>query len=213
MVNRKSSSSKMPEEDSILQTEVSKEFLNFLIEQLKDTYWAEKHLTKALPKMRKVATTASLKDAFTSLLVTTQLHVERLEQVFELLGETPRASKCEAMASLVEEGNGIIIKTKKGAPIRDTGLLIAAQKIENYEIATYGALVQLARTMGNEDVISLLEETLREEKDAGELLTALAEGATISSVASEGVEKQRIDVEKVVEVYDSVNLTRKTTKK
>ncbi|MBC7887734.1 MAG: ferritin-like domain-containing protein [Ferruginibacter sp.] len=213
MGNKKSFPLNIPEEDTIPETDVSKEFLNFLLDQLKDIYWAEKHLTKSLPKMQKAATTKGLKDAFTFHLATTQVHVERLEQVFELLGETPRAKKSEAMTGLIDDVNSIIEETKKGSDLRDAGLVLAAQKAEHYEIAAYGGLVQLARTMGNEDIISLLEQTLLEEKKTDEFLTMLAETGISSLAKKEGMDLSTEVAEEAAAVYDSVNLTRKNVKK
>ncbi len=147
----------------------------FFIDELKDIYWAEKHLTKALPKMQKAATSTDLADAFADHLTVTQEHVSRLEKVFEILGKKPQAKKCEAMNGIVKEGEDIISETEKGSATRDVGLILAAQKVEHYEIATYGGLTQLAKTIGRNDVADILHQTLTEEKEADELLTSLAE--------------------------------------
>lgn len=147
------------------------------LDELKDIYWAEKHLTKALPKMEKAATTDALRQAFAEHLHATEGHIDRLEQVFELLGQKAQAKKCEAMEGLVKEGESVIEDTEKDTMTRDVGLIIAAQKVEHYEIATYGGLVELALTMGLKDVAALLEETLKEEKDTDVKLTAIAEGS------------------------------------
>lgn len=147
----------------------------FFIDELKDIYWAEKHLTKALPKMQKAATSSDLADAFADHLTVTQEHVVRLEKVFELFGKKPQAKKCEAMDGLVKEGEDIISETEKGSATRDVALIMAAQKVEHYEIATYGGLTQLAKTIGRSDVAEILGQTLGEEKEADELLTSLAE--------------------------------------
>jgi len=144
------------------------------VDELKDIYWAEKHLTKALPKMQKAATYEELATAFEEHLVVTQQQIERIEQVFELLEITPRAKKCEAMEGLVIEGQNIIEELPKGSAVRDAGLIISAQKIEHYEIAAYGSLVQLAKTMGETEVAELLQQTLDEEKETDQLLTELA---------------------------------------
>lgn len=213
MVNKKASSSKMMEEDLIPETDVSQEFINFFLDELKDIYWAEKHVAKALPKISKATSARSLKDALAGFLSATQLQAERLEQVFELLGETPRAQKCEAMAALVEEANAVVEHTQKGRYTRDAGIVSVAQKVEHYEIATYATLVQLARTMGNEDIISLLEETLSEKKETGKLLNAFIEGSINAPAAKGAMEKETNSVEKVESTYDSVNLTGKNTKK
>lgn len=144
------------------------------VDELKDIYWAEKHLTKALPKMKKAATSQELANAFEEHLTVTQQQIARVEQVFEMLEMTPRAKKCEAMSGLVKEAQGLIEDLPKGSAVRDAGLIIAAQKVEHYEIAAYGSLVQLARTMGENEVAELLLLTLNEEKQADQLLTELA---------------------------------------
>ena len=152
------------------------------IGELKDIYWAEKHLVKALPKMRKAATSEELATAFEEHLAVTQEQVTRVEQVFEMLEMTPRAKKCEAMDGLVKEGQEIIEELPKGSAVIDAGLIIAAQKIEHYEIAAYGSLVQLAKTMGENEIAELLNQTLEEEKETDQLLTELAvSGINISA--------------------------------
>jgi ferritin-like metal-binding protein YciE len=144
------------------------------IDELKDIYGAEKQLTKALPKMRKAATSEELANAFEEHLAVTQGQIERIEEVFELLEETPRAKKCEAMEGLIKEAQNLISDMPKGSMALDAGLIIAGQKVEHYEIATYGSLVQLAKTMGENEVADVLQETLDEEKEADQLLTELA---------------------------------------
>lgn len=148
---------------------------DFFYDELKDIYWAEKHLTKALPKMVKAATSEELKNAFSDHLEVTKTHVERLEEVFELLDKKAVAKKCEAMEGLTKEADSIIEDTEKGTATRDVGLILAAQKVEHYEIATYGGLAQLARTLQKDDIADLLDETLGEEKEADGLLTDIAE--------------------------------------
>lgn len=147
----------------------------FFMDALKDIYWAEKHLTKALPKMKKAATTEELQDAIEEHLAQTQEHVSRLEEVFEMLGKKAQAKKCEAMEGLVKEGESVIEETEDGSMTRDVGIIISAQKVEHYEIAAYGGLTQLARTMGLEDVAGILHQTLEEEKQTDMLLTEIAE--------------------------------------
>ena len=154
------------------------------IEQLRDMYWAEKHLVKALPKMEKSASSEELKTAFSDHLAVTQEHVSRLEQVFEILGENARGKKCEAMEGLVKEAESVIEDTEEGTSTRDVALIIAAQKVEHYEIATYGGLATLAKTLGKNQVKELLGETLEEEKETDELLTQLAEN-NINQAASQ----------------------------
>lgn len=156
-------------------SEMSPVLHNFFIDELKDIYWAEKHLVKTLPKMQKAATSEELQHAFADHLEATKTHVERLEKVFESLDEKAVAKKCEAMEGIVKEGESIIEETEEGTATRDVGLILAAQKVEHYEIATYGGLHQLAVTMGHDEAAEILEETLSEEKEADQLLTSIAE--------------------------------------
>jgi len=160
--------------------------LEFFHGEIKDIYWAEKHLLKAIPKMSKAATATELKEAFNNHLEETKGHVERLEQVFELLGYKPQSKKCEAMEGITKEGDSIIEETETGTSTRDVGLILAGQKVEHYEIATYGGLVQLARNLGHDDVADILETTLDEEKKtADEKLTAIAEESVNYDAAQE----------------------------
>ena len=172
---------KFPVQDSMLTA--------FFHGELKDIYWAEKHLVKALPKMIKAATSAQLKSAFTNHLAETKVHCERLEQVFGLLGKKPQAKKCEAMEGILKEGEGIIEETEAGTATRDVGLIFAGQKVEHYEIATYGGLVQLAKTLGMEDCAEIMQQTLNEEKMADEGLTDIAEN-NINYQSAEETEKK-----------------------
>lgn len=149
--------------------------LEFFSDEIKDIYWAEKHITKALPKMQKAATAAELKQGFADHLTQTKEHVSRLEKVFELLGKKPQAKKCDAMEGILKEGDSIVEETEKGTATRDVGLILAAQKVEHYEISTYGGLCQLAKTLGKEDIADLLYATLEEEKATDEKLTVIAE--------------------------------------
>jgi len=160
----------------------------FLVDALKDIYWAEKALTKALPKMNKAATTEELKQAFDDHLAQTEEHVSRLEQVFEVIGKRAQAKKCDAMDGLIKESESIIEETEKGTMTRDVALIMAAQKVEHYEIATYGGLVQLTKQMGMTEASDLLAETLQEEKDADELLTSIAENNINLQAEHEGEE-------------------------
>lgn len=147
----------------------------YFLDALKDIYWAEKHLTTALPKMQKAATTDQLKTAIQDHVVQTQGQVKRLEKVFKLFGAKVQAKKCEAMAGLIKEGQSIVEETEKGSMTRDVGIISAAQKVEHYEIATYGTLVQLATVLGQNEIADLLAETLAEEKETDEGLTEIAE--------------------------------------
>jgi ferritin-like metal-binding protein YciE len=158
---------------------------SFFEDELKDIYWAEKNIVKTLPKLKKAATSQKLQQAFEDHLQQTQTHVERLEQVFETLGKKAQAKKCDAMAGIIEEGNGIVQETEKGTATRDVGLILAAQKVEHYEIATYGGLAQLATTLGLDDVAEILQQTLAEEKETDELLTEIAESDVNYEAATE----------------------------
>jgi len=144
-------------------------------DSLKDIYWAEKNLTKALPKMQKAATTEELKNAIEEHLTQTENQVARLEEVFDLIGKKAQAKKCDAMEGLIKEGESIVEETEEGSMTRDVGIIMAAQKIEHYEIATYGGLAQIATTMGLDEAADLLNETLDEEKETDQLLTEIAE--------------------------------------
>ncbi len=143
---------------------------DLFVDELKDIYWAEKALVKALPKMAKNATTQGLVTALVNHLHETENHVSRLEEVFGLLGEKAVAKKCDAMDGLLKEGEGILEETEPGA-VRDAGIILAAQKVEHYEIATYGTLVAFAGTLGEVKAAELLKETLDEEKNADATLT------------------------------------------
>jgi ferritin-like metal-binding protein YciE len=170
------------EKDSMLE--------DFFHDEVKDIYWAEKHLVKTLPKMAKAAATPELKEAFTNHLEETRVHVERLEKVFDLLDARPQAKKCEAMEGITKEGDGIVEETKNGTATRDVGLILAGQKVEHYEISTYGGLTQLARNLGRDDIAEILETTLGEEKAADELLTRIAESSVNYKAAEEGREEE-----------------------
>lgn len=160
-------------------------------ESLKDIYWAEKNLTKALPKMQKAATTEELKTAIGEHITQTQEHVNRLERVFESFGWRAQAKKCDAMEGLIEEGNSIVEETEQGSMTRDVGIIMAAQKVEHYEIATYGGLVQLARTIGNEGAAKILATTLEEEKETDRGLSEIAEGGINWEAEQELADKDR----------------------
>ncbi|MFB9110092.1 ferritin-like domain-containing protein [Flavobacterium gyeonganense] len=153
------------------------------IDSLKDIYWAEKALTKALPRMAKNATSENLIIAINEHLTVTEGQVERLEQVFEILGEKASAKKCDAMEGLIKEGESIMEETQEGA-VRDAGIISASQKIEHYEIASYGTLAAFALTLNEEEAAALLQQTLEEEKDADTILTEAAYN-TINFDASE----------------------------
>ena len=156
-------------------------------DELKDIYWAEKALTKAIPKMIKKATASELIDALKSHLEETTEQVIRLEQVFASIEKKAVAKKCQAMDGLIREAGEIMESCEKGA-MRDAGIISAAQKVEHYEIATYGTLHQFAVTLGLAAAALMLEETLKEEKSADAKLTEVAV-ATINIDAAELEEK------------------------
>jgi ferritin-like metal-binding protein YciE len=145
------------------------------LDELRDTYDAEKQLTKALPKLAKAATSAALRDAFESHLEETRGHVERLEEVFESLDEKVRGKHCDGIAGIIEEGKSIMEEDFDEATM-DACLIAAGQRAEHYEMAAYGTLVAWANGMGHTKAAELLQQTLDEEKAADEKLTALAEG-------------------------------------
>jgi ferritin-like metal-binding protein YciE len=158
---------------------------DFFIDELKDIYWAEKHLVKVLPKMEKAATTQELKDAISEHLEVTKTHISRLEDVFELMNKTPQGKKCEAMAGITKEGDDIVSETEDGSVTRDVGIILAAQKVEHYEIATYGGLTQLAKTLNLNKVADILYKTLEEEKETDKKLTQIAENNINVEAAAE----------------------------
>ncbi len=163
--------------------------LEFFKDELKDIYWAEKNIVKSLPKMRKAATSVELQQAFATHLEQSKVQVTRLEEVFGLLGKKAVAKKCDAMEGILKEGEGIIEDTEAGTATRDVGLILAAQKVEHYEISTYGGLTQLAKTLGLDDVAELLYTTLEEEKQTDELLTQIAENNVNYEAAGEEEEE------------------------
>ena len=175
----KKASSTEPTEESNSQLE------KFFVDQLKDVYWAEKHLLKALPKMQKAATSSGLQQAIEEHIAQTEEQASRLEQIFEMMGQKAQAKKCDGMEGLVKEGESVIEETEKGSMTRDAGIIMSAQKVEHYEIAAYGTLVQLATIMGLQEAAELLETTLEEEKTTDENLTALAEESVNWKAASE----------------------------
>lgn len=154
-------------------SDAASELKDLFIDSLKDIYWAENALVGALPKMAANATSAGLSSTILEHLAVTQLQVSRLEQIFELLGEKAEGKKCEAMAGLLKEGDTILEETMPGA-VRDAGIIAASQKIEHYEIATYGTLCAFAKTLGENDAAKLLTQTLAEEKEADCLLNDVA---------------------------------------
>ncbi len=166
-----------PEEENSLKV--------LFVDELKDIYWAEKHLVKGLKKLAEGSTSDKLKNAFTTHLSETEGQIARLEQVFKSIGEEAEAIKCEAMNGLLKEADELLGDTEEGTEVRDVALISAAQKCEHYEIATYGTLKTLAGTLGYEEAKSLLEETLQEEKNADKLLSKIAEAGVNVSASKE----------------------------
>ena len=148
---------------------------DLLIDEMKDIYDAEQQLTKALPKMAKAASTPKLKQAFEEHLVVTKGHVDRLEDAFKQLETKATRKTCEAMKGLLEEGQSVIEEDAE-ASVRDAALIAAAQKVEHYEIATYGTLRSFAEELGYSEVAELFQTTLDEESQANEMLTQCAIG-------------------------------------
>jgi ferritin-like metal-binding protein YciE len=144
-------------------------------DELRDLYNAENQLVKALPKMAKAASSKDLKAAFEKHLEQTKGHVERLEQVFEELGEKPKGKTCRAMKGLIEEGSEILKEDGEDSVI-DAGIIVAAQKVEHYEIAGYGSVRTFAHLLGQNKAAELLQTTLDEEAETNQLLNRLAEG-------------------------------------
>ncbi len=144
-------------------------FLHFL----QDIYYAERQLLKGLPKMAKGATEPALKEALLAHRDETANQIERLEQVFEMVGKRARGVPCEAIKGLIEETEEVLEETEVG-PVRDAGLLACGQAVEHYEMARYGALIAWAQEAGYKEATSLLQQTLEEEKKADRLLNDLA---------------------------------------
>jgi ferritin-like metal-binding protein YciE len=162
---------------------------DLLHDELKDIYDAEKQLTKALPKLVKKASSPELKEALQSHLRETEGQIERLEQVFEQLGLPVRGKKCEGMQHLIAEGNDMISEAEDDAT-RDAVMIAGAQKVEHYEIASYGTIRTWATLLGKTDVAALLEDSLEEEKEADLKLTGIAENFVNAQAAEAGDEEE-----------------------
>ena len=155
------------------------------IDELRDILGAERQLLKGLKKMASAAESETLKKAFETHYSQTEGQIERLKQVFTSIGLSARGKKCKAMEGLLEEADSIIEDTDSGTLVRDAGLILAAQKVEHYEIATYGTLRVFAENMGHTEVVELLSQTLEEEKATDVALTQIAEGFVNQQAASE----------------------------
>ena len=154
--------------------DAAKDLKDLFEDGLKDIYWAEKALVKALPKMIENATNSKLKKSLTDHLDQTENQVIRLENCFKSMDQKPVAQKCDAMKGLLDEGKSIMEETEIGS-VRDAGIIAACQKVEHYEIATYGTLAAFAKVLKEEKALDLLLETLDEEKKCDELLTEIAD--------------------------------------
>ena len=155
------------------KSERENQLMQLFENELSDIYWVEKALVKAIPKMIDNAYSQELIGTLTSHLAETEIHISRLVQVFGLIGKDAVAKKCEAMAGLIEEVKHIMVECEEGV-VRDAGIISAGQKIEHYEIATYGTLRQFAEVLGLNDAVILLQKTLDEEKKADEKLTKMS---------------------------------------
>lgn len=174
---KKSASKKAPAKSAgkvSPKRDAAKDLSSLFEDGLKDIYWAEKALVKALPKMYKNASDAKLKKAIEDHLEQTRNHVTRLETCFEAIGKKPQAKKCDAMVGLIEEGTSIMEETEPGS-VRDAGIIGAAQKVEHYEIATYGTLAAFAKVLGHKSALQELLKTLNEEKKCDDKLTGIAD--------------------------------------
>ena len=180
----KDNSSKLkPTKDAdidVMELDPSDGLIKLLTDCLKDIYWAENHLIKALPKMAKATSIKKLEQAILHHLAQTKTHAERLEQAFELLGKEPQARKCDAMEGLSKEGEGVIENTDTDTPARNLGIIMASQKVEHYEIASYLGIIKLADSLGYAEISDLLKETLNEESDSDALLAEIAAGEILN---------------------------------
>ncbi|HEU6448049.1 MAG TPA: ferritin-like domain-containing protein [Verrucomicrobiae bacterium] len=167
-----------------MATETTQTFEDLFLDSLADMLYAEQQLTKALPKMAKVATHDELREAFESHLVETEGHIEKVKQVFELFDETPWTKKCAAMVGLIKEAEEMISDNKK-SPTINAALVFAGQKVEHYEIASYGGLREWAKQLNKAEAAEILDEILDEEKSADVKLTELAEEYCNPSAKSE----------------------------
>lgn len=147
---------------------------DLFLHTLKDIYYAERQILKALPKMAKAANSQELREAFEHHRTETEGQIERLAQVFEMLGKPARGVKCEAIEGIIDEGQSIMEEVED-PEVRDAAMLASAQAVEHYEITRYGTLIAWARQIGHDDAVTLLEQSLEEEKSTDQLLTELAE--------------------------------------
>lgn len=174
----------METQKTIFSPVKSSQLLKLFEDQLKDIYWAEKALTKAISKMVDNATSKDLKDALKSHLEETENQINRLEKVFESIDKKATAKKCNAMEGLIKEADEIMASCDEGS-MCDAGIIIAGQKVEHYEIATYGTLRKFAEILGLTAAFSLLEATLQEEKAADKHLSEIAEAINVEAAVGQ----------------------------
>ena len=161
--------------DPEFATDSNSTLQDLFIGELRDTYWAENHLVKAIPKMIDAAGSNDLTQALEEHLEITKTHASRIEKIFELLGEKIIAKKCDAMEGLTMSGEHVIENTVSGTDIRDLGIIMSGLKVENFEITTYKGLIQVANSLGKTDVANLLQENLDEELEASDRLTDMSQ--------------------------------------
>lgn len=167
-----------------MRDEMSSKLGQLFEDELRDIYWAEKALTKAIPRMIKNASSEELTEALEHHLEETQEHVSRVEQIFSMLEKQPRAKKCEGMEGIIKEAQELMKESEKGV-MRDAAIISAAQKVEHYEISSYGTLRTFAQTIGLREAVPVLESTLEEEKNADKILTEVATTTVNLDAASE----------------------------
>ncbi|HEY8918570.1 MAG TPA: DUF892 family protein [Chitinophaga sp.] len=173
--------------DTLTETAIDNKLQEFFVTMLREIYWAEQNLVTVLSTMAAAATGKSLQEAFGTHRMQTENHVKMVEQVFELMGIAPQAEHCIGLQGLFDEGWKVIDQTEEGTAQRDVALIIAAQKVEHYEIACYGSLATLATTMGQMEIAKLLRKVLSQEKETDALLTIIAEGKTNAQASEEAV--------------------------
>ena len=181
----KSTSAAQKKKQARFSEEHEGKLLEFFVEEVKDIYFAEHEALKALKKMEKAATSKALKDSIIQHQGETEEQIKRLEEVFSLLGEKPSKKKCEGILGIIKDGESVIEDTDDNTMVRDAAIIIASQKLEHYEITSYGSLAELARTLGKDDVAELLDVTLEEEKKTDVSLTVLAEESINEEASNE----------------------------
>ena len=162
---------------------------DFFVTMLQEVYWCETHLINVLNTMEQCASSPKLKQAFSKHKDETNEHVKRLEQIFEIVGKNAIAERCAGLQGIFDEGWQVIDETEEGSAQRDVALIIAAQKVEHYEMACYGSLVTLAKTMGKNDIADLLAQTLAEEKKTDAALSKIAEANVNTKASKEKISK------------------------